>query len=67
MLLAIGNIRAAESLHPYSQVSGSFLSDFIALSDIVGAEFFAERAPAHQAFVDQKLNKGSLHSPTRRV
>jgi hypothetical protein len=58
MLLAIGNIRAAESMHPYSQVSSSFLSDFLALSDIIGAEFFTERALAHQAFVRQKAPQG---------
>ena len=40
MVLAIENIPAAESIHPYSQVSSSFLSAFLALSDIVGAEFF---------------------------
>jgi hypothetical protein len=45
-------------MHPYSQVSSSFLSDFLALSDIIGAEFFTERALAHQAFVRQKAPQG---------
>src|SRR5678815_3502326 len=41
--------------------------DFLALSDIVGADFFAEGALAHKAFLDQKLDKGSLHNPTGRI
>lgn len=48
-------------------MTSSFLSDFLALSDIVGADFFAEGALAHKAFLDQKLDKGSLHNPTGRI
>lgn len=48
-------------------MTSSFLSDFLALSDIVGADFFAEGALAHKAFLDQKLDKGSLHNPIGRI
>jgi hypothetical protein len=40
-LLAIANIRAAELPHPYSQISSGFLSDLMAMGEIVGADLLA--------------------------
>jgi hypothetical protein len=57
-LLAIGNIRAAEFPHPYSQMSSGFLSDPVVIGEIDGADLPAEGVLAHKAFPHQKLDKG---------
>ena len=67
MLLAIGNIREAEFLHPYSQMSSGFLSDPFAIGEVDGADLPAEGILAHKAFPHQKLDEGPLHNPIRGI